>query len=543
MGIRSLTVKAKLGLITLLAGSAIVALGLTGVLGVAKVEQRTKVIHTKHLQSLEALHFTTERLYALIIGEKNHMVSQDDQERIESELIEARDGAMAALDTLLDSVPGDTLRESVVALRSEVKTYLTLHEQVVEYSKNYEQETAAELSGTEGLESYRSIKGHIDRLADTIVSVSNEAAADAISSAHATTRNLIIISVLAIVACAGMVFLIGRSIVVPLTHAMNAIVDAERTGDLTVELENTDKNTDEIAMLAASFNSFVSRIRQIVVNVGASAGALTDEVDSTAAVAEQTTVQMGKQLDEVTSSLSETTEMLGMVENVTRTTGVAAETAEGLTARAVQSQAVVTDNMETVQAVSSGVAQSAEAVAEFADFSDRIGSVLDVIRGVAEQTNLLALNAAIEAARAGDQGRGFAVVADEVRTLAQRTQSSTQEIRDMSEQLQQGARRAVEVMAAGRENASRSVERAERMHEALNDISDAVMQMAGMNQEIASSALAQQRITDKVKTRMENISGLSEETAKGAQQTAASSGTIHRLATDLKQTVSQFKVA
>ena len=543
MRIQSLTVKGKLALITVLACTAIVALGLTGVFGVAQLEHRTQVIHTHHLASLDALHYTTERLYALIIGEKNHMISSDDQERIETELLEAREGAMSALDTLVADVPDQTVQESVIDLRGEIEAYLALHEKVVEYSRNYEQETAAELSGTQGLESFRRIEALLTRISADIVAASNEAASSAVSSARATTRNLVLISILAIVASVVIMFLIARSIVVPLTRAMTAIVNADRTGDLTVQLECTGENSDEIAQLATSFNSFVSGIRQIVVNVSQSASALTDEVDSTAAVAEQTTVQMTKQIAEVASSLDETTEMIAIVEDVTRTTGAAAETAESLTTRAMQSQAVVTETVETVQAVSTGVAQSAEAVSEFATFSDRIGSVLDVIRGVAEQTNLLALNAAIEAARAGDQGRGFAVVADEVRTLAQRTQNSTQEIQDMIEQLQQRARRAVEVMADGRENANRSVERAERMHEALGEISDAVVQMATMNPEIASAAVEQQRVTDKVNARMENISGLSDETSKGAQQTAASSGTIHRLATNLKETVSQFKVA
>jgi methyl-accepting chemotaxis protein len=86
--------------------------------------------------------------------------------------------------------------------------------------------------------------------------------------------------------------------------------------------------------------------------------------------------------------------------------------------------------------------------------SQQIGSVIRCIGDVAKQTRMLALNANIEAARAGELGRGFGVVATEVKSLANQTESATEDIKERIS----GIQRATSQALSGTEKVGASVE-------------------------------------------------------------------------------------
>ena len=131
---------------------------------------------------------------------------------------------------------------------------------------------------------------------------------------------------------------------------------------------------------------------------------------------------------------------------------------------------IVRELAESVRALASSAEHSRDALGRFASLMTRIGEIVALVRQVSDRTNLLALNAAIEAARAGEHGRGFDVVASEVRRLAERTRSSTQQMRGVLADLSNRGRSASTAIGAGVTHAERSATQAAAAEDALGRI-------------------------------------------------------------------------
>lgn len=334
-------------------------------------------------------------------------------------------------------------------------------------------------------------------------------------------------------------WIITRQITVPLGQTLVA-VERVASGDLTHNL-SVDRR-DELGQLQGSIQRMTVELRQLISGIGEGVTQIASAAEELSAVTEQTSAGVNSQKVETDQVATAMHEMTATVQEVARNAEEASEAAVAADLQAREGDKVVNEAIAQIERLATEVGHSTEAMAELKRESDKIGSVLDVIKSVAQQTNLLALNAAIEAARAGEAGRGFAVVADEVRSLAQRTQKSTEEIEELISGLQNGTRQVATIMDNSRELTVSSVELTRRAGTSLESITRTVSAIQSMNQQIAAAAEEQSATAEEINRSVLNVRDVSEQTSAASEETAASSVELARLGSHLQALVGRFRV-
>lgn len=318
-------------------------------------------------------------------------------------------------------------------------------------------------------------------------------------------------------------------------------VHAMSKGDLTEELILDSQ--DEMQIIANDMNIMIRKINDLISQITCEANQAVITANENAATSAATREGVNNQNIELEQVATAMNEMSATVQEVARNASSAAETTRNADNEANNGRNIVNQTIDSIRGLSKEIQQASDVIQQLEAETVDIGTVLDVIRNIADQTNLLALNAAIEAARAGEQGRGFAVVADEVRTLATRTSSSTQEIKEMIERLQQGARDAVQAMEQGNKQSHKTVELAAEAGSALKAITTAVDHITQMNEQIASAAEQQGAVAEEINRNIINVRDIAAQTVEGAKQTAASSESMNSVAEKLHSLVGEFKVS
>jgi len=348
-------------------------------------------------------------------------------------------------------------------------------------------------------------------------------------------------SLLMAILVAALYLLVEMLVIKPINLIVERLEDiASGDGDLTQRI--TCNSKDEMEKLAEAFNRFVEKIQGLVVGIQDSvtqSSAVSVNLKEASNSGSKLIESQQHETDRIASAISIFVETLKEIANNVQMAECAAKNASSET-NAVST--VIQDSIDSIDGLSNELTESASAVNLLGNDVKDISSVLDVIGDIAEQTNLLALNAAIEAARAGEQGRGFAVVADEVRALANRTHTSTLEIKRTIEKLQRGTENVISVIGSSQAMSLDAVTKAKSSGELIKKILNSTSEISRMTKQISVAVNEQSNVSVELDQNINSVVNTGRESLSQLKQIAYDAELMMASSTKLDAQTSQFKV-
>jgi len=319
--------------------------------------------------------------------------------------------------------------------------------------------------------------------------------------------------------------------------------------DLTEHLATADLNTmlkiernDEIGRLAASFNQYVRRLREVLLQVRDSSAATTGKSGEIRIISNSAVSGMAQQRHRAEEAAGAVAQLSRDIVSISTNTQEASGQARLAVEAAHVGGELVTSAVNLIQGISKDTIESAGRIATLTDRAREIGSIVGVIEEIAAGTNLLALNASIEAARAGVHGRGFAVVAAEVRRLAERTAQATKQVAGLVSGIADETRKTAVGIDSACAHATDGADVVANLNSTFDRIAKLVIEVDGRVEEIAQAASREATAATAVSGTMREVAASAESSATGAEQVVSATGELLETAHVLEALVQQFKL-
>jgi len=371
-----------------------------------------------------------------------------------------------------------------------------------------------------------------------------------------STAVMTVVSLVAVILGIFIALFLARIIIRPIQTVVAALKDiSEGDGDLTQRIEiNT---SDEIGELAKWFNTFISKLNTIIVDIGANSETVTASSGELLTVSEimaEDSENLAGRSNSVATAAEEMSASMNSVAAASEQASTNLTTVADSAGQMTQTLVEVAANCDKARDVTGNAAQKVKTASQrvglLGESARDISKVTEVITDIAEQTNLLALNATIEAARAGEAGKGFAVVASEIKGLAAQTGDATLDIKAKIQGIQESTDDTVQdveqitlVIDEVTEIVSTIAAAIEEQSASATEISQNIEQASAGIGEVNENVAQSSQVSTEIAEDISEVNGVSEEMTQRSGQMKRSARQLSELSGKLRDMIGVFKVS